>query len=234
MIHAAPNTVCALETARSVKRCSRCAKEKPFAQFYRHRRRHYSSRCRDCHGLAIRTCIVCGNRFEGRSNAKLCTDNCRRMHRPQTFLTCQHCNKRFGPVERLARKFCSQTCKVAAQTTGRSARRQATPEARRAQGLVAYYVKTGKLKRPDVCSECGNEGRIEAAHENYHDPLAIRWLCRSCHTKWDWRDPKGGVVPKERVIREAPQSLMASKIWGVGTLRTDLEETAAGHEASAA
>ncbi len=38
--------------------------------------------------------------------------------RPRTFRDCARCGKRFGPLDRLARKFCSQKCKVAAQRGG--------------------------------------------------------------------------------------------------------------------
>jgi len=35
---------------------------------------------------------------------------------------------------------------------------------------------------------------IEAAHHDYDQPLHVRWLCRSCHVRWDKREPKNGTV----------------------------------------
>jgi len=57
--------------------------------------------------------------------------------------------------------------------------------------LVRYYVLAGLLDRPTACEECGSTGQaIEAAHHNYDEPLRVRWLCRSCHRRWDKREPK--------------------------------------------
>jgi hypothetical protein len=178
-----------------MKRCARCHSIKAAAEFYGNGCR-LSARCRSCHGVAFRACIVCGSQFEGSSNAKLCSETCRRIHRPQTFLDCETCGQRFGPVNHLARRFCSRWCAWIAKRTGRKPKLEPTAQARYAQSIVAYYVRTGKLERPTHCNECGLPGRIEAAHENYNDPLAIRWLCRSCHVKWDKRQPKGGCVPR--------------------------------------
>lgn len=65
-----------------------------------------------------------------------------------------------------------------------------TPAMHAAQQRVYKAIKRGELVRPDVCSECGEAGYIEAAHENYTERLAIRWLCRRCHREWDAREPK--------------------------------------------
>lgn len=64
----------------------------------------------------------------------------------------------------------------------------------RAQRRMAYLIKSGQVKRPGYCEECGNECRAEAAHYDYSEPERVRWLCRSCHVKWDKAEPKGGVT----------------------------------------
>lgn len=48
----------------------------------------------------------------------------------------------------------------------------------RANGAVARALKRGGI------------GLIEAAHYDYSRPLDVRWLCRSCHRRWDHADPK--------------------------------------------
>lgn len=50
-----------------------------------------------------------------------------------------------------------------------------------ARDEVAAAIARGELDRPDVCSECGSPGRIEAHHDDYNAPLAVRWLCHDCH-----------------------------------------------------
>jgi len=59
----------------------------------------------------------------------------------------------------------------------------------RARWAVATAVRTGRLVRPEACSECGAEpgpdelgrSRVEAHHEHYERPLDVEWLCSDCH-----------------------------------------------------
>ena len=52
----------------------------------------------------------------------------------------------------------------------------------RARGAVKAALKTGKLTRPSACESCGGTERIESHHSDYALPLAVQWLCDSCHT----------------------------------------------------
>lgn len=50
---------------------------------------------------------------------------------------------------------------------------------------VAKAVRKGELVRPSFCSECGRDGRkILAHHDDYDNPLDVRWLCTFCHHRW--------------------------------------------------
>jgi len=112
--------------------------------------------------------------------------------KPQTFKTCEHCGKEFGPVSHLKKRFCGYSCKVAAQTTGRKITRKTIAKARTAQSQLRNHVITGRIIRPNTCEQCGKQNcRIEAAHYDYEYPLVVRWLCVSCHRKWDKEFPKG-------------------------------------------
>ncbi len=51
----------------------------------------------------------------------------------------------------------------------------------RAKGKVRYAIAKGLLIRPNVCSNCGRKGRINAHHEDYDKPLQVDWLCETCH-----------------------------------------------------
>lgn len=127
--------------------------------------------------------------------------NCSRLdrrrggnRRPRSWTICPVCLAIF-PLPHLQQRFCSQACKVKAQTTGNRTIRRTVRKARSAQSLVRYHVQAGNILRLDACEECGaTDRRIEAAHYDYDDPLRVRWLCRSCHVRWDKQQPKGGTV----------------------------------------
>jgi hypothetical protein len=53
----------------------------------------------------------------------------------------------------------------------------------RARQQTALAIKQGRLIKPNKCSKCGKEGRVEAHHPDYFKPLAVQWLCKSCHNK---------------------------------------------------
>ena len=112
----------------------------------------------------------------------------------QTFKFCQYCGVEFGPIQRLTTQFCSCKCKISAQSTGRKVFRIGTKEAIRAQRILRYHIQTDHIVRPKACENCGFIGRIEGAHYNYQEPLRVRWLCRSCHVKWDKANPKNGTI----------------------------------------
>lgn len=61
-----------------------------------------------------------------------------------------------------------------------------TPEVQRqkahARQLTMAAVKQGLLTRMP-CEECGNP-KSEAHHEDYNQPLKVRWLCRRDHAAW--------------------------------------------------
>jgi hypothetical protein len=64
----------------------------------------------------------------------------------------------------------------------------------RAQAAVKRALKTGALVKPALCVECGQPGRrIEGAHHDYSKPLDVRWLCSSCHRRYD-KQPKRGTA----------------------------------------
>lgn len=51
---------------------------------------------------------------------------------------------------------------------------------RAARGMAFYAIANGTLIRPDHCEECGHPCKAYAHHDDYHEPLQIRWLCQAC------------------------------------------------------
>jgi hypothetical protein len=56
--------------------------------------------------------------------------------------------------------------------------------------LVHRAITQGVLTRPTHCEECGKECHPQGAHYDYRRPLDVRWLCVSCHKRWDIAEPK--------------------------------------------
>ena len=48
-----------------------------------------------------------------------------------------------------------------------------------ARSYASVYLKRGKLKKKP-CERCGEE-KVQMHHEDYSQPLQVRWLCRECH-----------------------------------------------------
>ena len=61
----------------------------------------------------------------------------------------------------------------------------------RAKGKIAWAIESGRMIRPNNCSECLIDCKPEAHHPEYYRPYDVIWLCRSCHAK-TWRVMDGG------------------------------------------
>jgi len=56
------------------------------------------------------------------------------------------------------------------------------PEKEQARTWVKREIKSGRLKKPEICPRCGRtDSRIEAHHDDYSKPAQIEWLCSLCH-----------------------------------------------------
>lgn len=147
--------------------------------------------------LVAFNCSGCGELFYDNPSQKrkFCSRGCSDQHKPKrtkTMLVCKKCSKEFYPISgSLKQKNCSRFC---GNRHGRKRRTFTIPKARNAQRLVAYYIKKGKLIRPNMCEQCGMEKKIEAAHYDYSEPLKVRWLCASCHRRWDKEEPKHATI----------------------------------------
>lgn len=69
----------------------------------------------------------------------------------------------------------------------------------RVRAIVAQAIRSGELVRPSSCSGCGTtKGRLVGHHDDYRRPLAVRWLCYSCHMKHHYA---AGDVSRNRPTR---------------------------------
>jgi hypothetical protein len=49
--------------------------------------------------------------------------------------------------------------------------------------LVAFCLKEGLLQKPNKCEKCRLNPAGHAHHDDYMQPLMVKWLCCSCHRK---------------------------------------------------
>jgi ribosomal protein S27AE len=87
------------------------------------------------------------------------------------------------------------------------------PEKSASHKEVRRALQNGTLKRPSSCSECGRgKCRIAAHHPDYSQPLAVEWLCGSCHQK---RHPqktgRGSSNKRRRALWDHIMALLAGR-----------------------
>lgn len=58
------------------------------------------------------------------------------------------------------------------------------PMRRAAHVITSNAIRDGKLVSPQVYESCGSTHKIEAHHDDYTQPLAVRWFCEPCHKEW--------------------------------------------------
>jgi len=46
---------------------------------------------------------------------------------------------------------------------------------------VHRAIATGKLRRPERCTQCRQSKTVQAHHSDYGRPLEVEWLCQQCH-----------------------------------------------------
>lgn len=61
----------------------------------------------------------------------------------------------------------------------------------RAHDITEKAILSGRLVNPGSCEICSwsgiyKDGRtaIQAHHDDYNEPLKVRWLCKRCHHEW--------------------------------------------------
>jgi hypothetical protein len=57
------------------------------------------------------------------------------------------------------------------------------PEKRAAQNTLNNAIRDGRLDKPEKCEECGRSAKkLNGHHEDYSQPLKVKWLCEICHS----------------------------------------------------
>jgi len=59
--------------------------------------------------------------------------------------------------------------------------RSKNPAKYKAHKALGNAVRDGRITKPDSCSHCHMQARLEGHHEDYKKPLDVVWLCPACH-----------------------------------------------------
>lgn len=93
------------------------------------------------------------------------------------------CRKDF-PHRRSSYKHGLMSKKLSAKQLGIN-RRKLYPEKVKARERLHYYVKSGKIEKPNNCEICGTyfkeKKKIHGHHNDYNQPLKVVWCCNKCH-----------------------------------------------------
>lgn len=145
------------------KKCPRCQSWKSLAEYYK-----------------------CASKASGvQTKCKVCTLEMRRIwrQRPESRELVNRLNAAYyarkGKDTRKIRD--ARPDVAAAHRAGTSRYRTANPEKIAAQIAVKEAIRTGNMKRLP-CEVCG-EHRSHGHHDDYSNPLAVRWLCPAHHAQ---------------------------------------------------
>ena len=151
-----------------------------------------------------RICKTCGQTFLAWDNAvkqgygKYCSHRCRAKHctgeaNPnwkggKILRVCQTCGRDFLARKTNPGRFCSNgcTCKSRIGEVNPNWKGDMVTPQKRAKSVVGRAIKNGKLTR-QPCERCGSTRNVDGHHDDYNKPLAVEWLCRSCH----WKEHRG-------------------------------------------
>ena len=60
-----------------------------------------------------------------------------------------------------------------------------------ARTIVGNAVRDGRLDKPSCCEICSERTRIHGHHDDYAQPMVVRWLCAACHHQWHAKHGEG-------------------------------------------
>ena len=90
---------------------------------------------------------------------------------------CRECNKR--SAAKLRAKLTPE--KQASANASKRNWKQSNPAKTKAVRILNFEIESGRLVRPLNCDKCGSHCKPEAHHDDYSKPLAVVWLCVTCH-----------------------------------------------------
>lgn len=156
------------------KYCPKCQVVKPRSDFYKNKRDGFSGYCKAC-GREVSVIYRRSGKAKEASR-KHYANNPEYRERLKEY---QQSEK--GRAK--TRKYHSSDIGKAAQKRSKINYIKNHPEKIRAHWMLRAAVKSGKIIKPEQCSECEETKDIHGHHDDYSKPLVVRWLCRKCHDR---------------------------------------------------
>ena len=147
------------------KPCFKCGETKPMDGFYRHKKMADGrlNKCKECTKKDVRRARE--NNYE--------------------YYKAYDRQRAMLPHRVKAREEYAKTpAGKAAHRRAHQKQNRLNPIKRGARIIVGNALRDGKLTRPRCCEDCGEQRRLHGHHDDYAQPLVVRWLCTTCHTKW--------------------------------------------------
>lgn len=153
------------------KQCFKCGEVKELSAFYKHPKMPdgHVNKCKECNKLDVRE-----NRKKREAYYKE-YDKKRGMepHRVEARKLYQNSEQGKAIINQIKSKWIEKN-----------------PIKRAAQIMVGNAVRDGRISKPASCESCGSSPRrLHGHHDDYAQPLTVRWLCPKCHK--DWHDENG-------------------------------------------
>lgn len=145
------------------KRCSHCKTTKPISDFNKDKYNKDGYCCQ---------CRICGNEMTRRyrkNNHKAFLERQRQLHRENREKANQRCHDWYLKNSNWRKSY--------------DLKRYSTEE-RKARTILNNAVRAGHVIKPKNCEACKKEVSnrlLHGHHDNYNEPLTIRWLCCDCH-----------------------------------------------------
>ena len=156
-----------------MKECFKCHEVKPLSEFYKHKQMKDGrlNKCKEC------------NKKDVSKNYRENIDHYKEYEKARAGL----------PHRVKSREDYSKTEHGRERLNeGKKAWTMRNPIKRMASTIVGNAVRGGKIKKPSNCEACSSEpSRLHGHHDDYAFPLAVRWLCPGCHSKWHRENGEG-------------------------------------------
>lgn len=156
------------------KKCNKCQLEKNINSFYKRKSGLLgrAESCKDCRRLYQRNYNL-NNKEKRKAAARI-------WHIKNKEKRAEYCKKWRNENPGYFKFYYKQNTERRLSINKRWSLKN--PDRIKAYELVRYQKKLGKLIPSEKCMVCGQTSdKIQAHHHDYSKPLAVIWVCLSCH-----------------------------------------------------